>query len=187
MAEVRLVEPVVRFCGVITRHENAKRWAMKTLASHWGNIHSLSPTIPFEAGGYYTASMGPQLEKTLVALDGFVDPAGLADWKHQTNAWEAEFASNSDHADVRPINLDPGYITQAKLVLATTKDRDHRLYLREGMFAEVTLTYVGKAWQHHRWSYPSYRTSEVADFADDCRRHLRHHLKQTRQFRGHGP
>ncbi|MGI9470811.1 MAG: DUF4416 family protein, partial [Rubripirellula sp.] len=154
MAEVRLVEPVVRFCGVITRYDAARQWAMEILTEHWGKPVAVSPEIPFEAGGYYTASMGPELQKTLVAFDGFQDPAYLADWKLQTNRWETEYSEASDHPEQRPLNLDPGYMSQAKLVLATTKDRDHRLYLRDGMFAEVTLTYVGKMWQHHRWSYP---------------------------------
>ena len=183
MASVRTVEPVVRFCAVITRHQAARQWAFRRIAENWGSVCVRSPDIPFEAGGFYTASMGSDLAKTLVAFGGFVDPGGLADWKHQTNAWEAEYAEQSDHAEDRPLNLDPGYMSQAKLVLATTKDRDHRIYLRDGMFAEVTLTYVGKSWQHHRWSYPSYRTDEVAAFAGECRKMLREHLRETRQFR----
>jgi hypothetical protein len=118
-----------------------------------------------------------------VAFDGFVDPSELADWKLQTNQWELELAQQVAYPEARPINLDPGYMTQAKLVLATTKDRDHRIYLRDGMFAEVTLTYVGKQWQHHRWSYPSYRTEQVARFANDCRERLRAHLRETKGFR----
>jgi hypothetical protein len=187
VASVRFVEPVVRFCGVITRHDAARQWAIRQIAEQWGAVSLTSAEIPFEAGGYYTPSMGSDLRKTLVALTGFVDPAGLADWKHQTNRWESKYASLSQHVEPRPLNLDPGYMTQAKLVLATTKDRDHRIYLRDGMFAEVTLTYVGKLWQHHRWSYPSYRTQEVADFANECRKRLRAHLRETRQFRGTTP
>lgn len=183
MASIRFVEPVVRFCAVITRHDAARQWAIEHLAARWGAVQETSAAIPFEAGGYYTPSMGSNLQKTLVAFDGFVDPAGLADWKHQTNDWETLYAAQSDHSEDRPLNLDAGYMTQAKLVLATTKDRDHRIYLREGMFAEVTLTYVGKSWQHHRWSYPSYRTEEVARFANACRNRLREHLRETRQFR----
>ena len=183
LASVRYVEPVVRFCAVITRHSSARKWAMDRLSSQWGGIQVTSAEIPFEAGGYYTSTMGSELIKTLVAFDGFQDPAGLSDWKHQTNDWEIAYAAESEHPEPRPLNLDPGYTTQAKLVLATTKDRDHRIYLKDGMFAEVTLNYVGKLWQHHRWSYPSYRTQEVADFANECRRRLRVHLKETRQFR----
>lgn len=183
MADVRWVEPVVRFCAVITRHDAARRWAIETIAEGWGAAHVASAEIPFQAGGYYTPTMGDNLRKKLVAFGDFQDPAGLADWKRQTNQWEAEYAARSNFAESRPLNLDAGYVTQAKLVLATTKDRDHRIYLRDGMFAEVTLTYVGKRWQHHRWSYPSYRTDEVAKFAAACRSRLRKHLQATRQFR----
>jgi len=185
VSAVGFIEPVVRFCAIITRHPSAKQWAIHRLADQWGSATVRSSEIPFEAGGYYTPSMGSGLQKTLVASAGFVDPGGLADWKHATNQWEQDYIAASEHEEERPLNLDPGYMTQAKLVLATTKDRDHRLYLRDGMFAEVTLTYVGKAWQHHRWSYPSYRTEEVAQFANGCRQSLRQHLRETRQFRSH--
>ncbi len=183
MAEVQLVEPVVRFCGIISRHADAHQWAIDLISAQWGSPVLQSPPIPFEAGGYYRASMGDELLKTLVAFEGFHDPGGLADWKLATNQWEADYASISPHADARPINLDPGYTSQAKLVLATTKDRDHRIYLRNGIFAEVTLTYVHKKWEHHRWSYPTYRGVEVAKFAQQCRENLRAHLKDAKQFR----
>jgi hypothetical protein len=119
----------------------------------------------------------------LVAFDGFVEPGTLADWKHATNRWELECKQTAHYPEARPLNLDPGYVTQAKLVLATTKDRDHRLYLRDGMFAEVTLNYVGRQWVHHRWTYPDYRTVEVAKFANACRDRLREYLKANQQFR----
>jgi hypothetical protein len=183
VADVRLVEPVVRFCALITRHDSARQWAIEQIAESWGAVQVTSVEIPFEAGGFYTPTMGQELKKTLVAFGEFADPADLAGWKHQTNAWEATCAAGSSYPDQRPLNLDPGYMTQAKLVLATTKDRDHRIYLRDGMFAEVTLNYVGKCWQHHRWSYPSYRTEGVAKFAAECRQRLRQHLRETRQFR----
>ncbi|MFK8113986.1 MAG: DUF4416 family protein [Rubripirellula sp.] len=183
MAEVRFVEPVVRFCAIITRHDDALRWATDQLTKDWGDGHVASPAIDFEAGGYYTESMGAGLKKTLIAFGDFMEPGGLADWKHHTNQLELQYAAESGHPESRPLNLDAGYTTQAKLVLATTKDRDHRIYLRDGMFAEVTLTYVGKQWTHHRWSYPSYRTDEVAAFAMNCRNRLRKHLRATQQFR----
>ena len=183
MADVRFVEPVVRICAVITRYDQARTWAVDRLTESWGNCVLKSDLIPFQAGGFCTPTMGTDLQKMLVAVAGFSDPGELADWKLQTNDWELQYAGQSSHDEPRPLNLDPGYMTQAKLVLATTKDRDHRIYLRSGMFAEVTLTYVGRQWQHHRWTYPSYRTAEVAQFASQCRDLLRRHLQQTRQFR----
>ena len=183
MASIRTVEPVVRFCAIISRNAKLRSNAVELIASHWGKPIILSPELNFEAGGFYAKTMGTDLKKRLGAFEGFVDPADLADWKHQTNGWEAELAAEFSDQELRPLNLDPGYMSQAKLVLATIKDRDHRIYLRDGIFAEVTLTYVGKAWHHHRWSYPSYRTDEVARFAGECRTRLRKHLKETKAFR----
>ncbi len=184
MADTRFVEPVVRICAIITRHEEARRWAIDRLRDRWGEPRDQTEPIPFLASGYYTPTMGDDLLKVIVATGEPIDPAALADWKHETNRWEKEFAKDSAFVEERPLNLDPGYVTQAKLILATTKDRDHRIYLRDGMFAEVTLTYVGKKWTSHRWTYPSYRCDEVATFAGKCRDRLRKHLQSTRQFRG---
>lgn len=183
LAKTRLVEPVIRFVAIITREADVLRWAHQRIESHWGGICEVSPPQPFEAGGYYSDEMGPQLQKVLVALEQVADPAGLADWKTETNQWEREAAAVFPGGPIRPLNLDPGYITQAKLVLATVKDRDHRLYVRDGIFAEVTLNYVGGRWVHHRWTYPDYRTDDVAQFATSCRNRLRAHLRDAGAFR----
>ncbi|MEM6980758.1 MAG: DUF4416 family protein [Planctomycetota bacterium] len=183
MAATRPIEPVIRFCAVISRYEAARDWALRRIESHWGPIGLRGKPTPFVAGGFYDATMGDGLIKQLVAIKDVSDPAGLADWKCETNQWELDYAQSSAHDEARPLNLDPGYITQAKLVLATTKDRDHRLYLRHGMFAEVTLNYVGKKWIHHRWTYPDYRTPEVAEFTQSCRDQVRQHLIATGGFR----
>lgn len=190
MSSVRLIEPVVRICAIITNRVQARDWAIERLSGVWGPPRLVSDVIPFDPGGFYTATMGPDLGKTLVAFGEYQDPAGLADWKHETNQWETEYRSilAQDLSAVepqpdRPINLDAGYLSQAKLVLATIKDRDHRIYLRRGIFAEVTLNYTAKAWRAHRWSYPSYRDPEVAQFASRCRIDLRSYLKETGQIR----
>ncbi|TWT79111.1 hypothetical protein CA13_05080 [Planctomycetes bacterium CA13] len=186
MAKIELVEPVIRICAVISRHPQARQWAIETLNQQWGEIHVATDLMPFEAGGYYRKQMGEGLQKTIVALGPPCDPAPLADWKTTTNQWEQACSNDHDFCEPRPLNLDCGYVTQAKLVLATTKDRDHRIYLRDGIFAEVTLTYVHRRWADHRWTYPDYRTDEVKAFATKCRQHLREHIKQSRLFRSRG-
>ncbi|KAA5540253.1 DUF4416 family protein [Roseiconus nitratireducens] len=175
MAEVFNVEPVVRICAVISADDRIRNQAINRLSENWGEIMVQSPCLPFEAGGYYAESMGHPLKKQLVAFGDPIDGGTLADWKLWTNAVERDFAG-PDYPSIRPLNLDPGYVTQAKLVLATTKNRDHRVYLRDGIFGEITLTYTAKRWVHHRWTYPDYRTEAVAAFATQCRDHLRDHL-----------
>ena len=182
MAEVLYVEPVIRICAVISGDADVRRRAIEHLQNHWGQIVHHSAVLPFEAGGYYTEAMGENLEKELLGFRQTADAAGLADWKIWTNLVEAEFGG-ADFPHVRPLNLDPGYITQGKLVLATTKDRDHRVYLRDGVFGEITLTYTAKKWVHHRWTYPDYRTEAVAAFATQCRNYLRETLQSGAGFR----
>lgn len=183
MAKTRLVEPIIRFVAIITREDPVLHWARQRIKAQWGEVCEVSPPQPFEAGGHYSEEMGTGLRKILVAMQQVADPAGLADWKTTTNDWEREAAAEFPGDQLRPLNLDPGYITQAKLVLATVKDRDHRLYLREGIFAEVTLSYTGGRWIGHRWTYPDYRTADVAEFAMQCRNRLREHLRKTGAFR----
>ena len=182
MAEVMPVEPVIRFCAVISADVELRERAIEKLAESWGVIFRRSDPLPFEAGGYYAESMGSDLKKVLVGFEDPVDGATLADWKTWSNEVEREFQKVSS-ACSRPLNLDPGYVTQAKLVLATTKDRDHRIYLRNGIFAEITLNYTAKQWVHHRWSYPDYRTDEVAAFALACRNRLRDWLQASGERR----
>ncbi len=183
MSKTRLVEPVVRFVAVITSNDAVRQWADQRILQQWGDIAIRSSFQPFTAGGYYTDQMGTALVKQLVAIAPPIDPTGLADWKTQTNQWEQEAAQLFPGAISRPLNLDPGYITQAKLVLATVKDRDHRIYLKDGIFGEITLNYVGKRWIAHRWTYPDYQTEEVFQFAMQCRQLLRKHIADHGLFR----
>ena len=86
---------------------------------------------------------------------------------------EEEYQALGNHAEARPLNLDPGYITEAKLVLASTKDRDHRLYLDRGIFAECTLHYRQGIWQLRPWTYPDYQRADYHAFFLACRDYLR--------------
>lgn len=179
MAELRPVEPVVRICAIFSRYADARHWAIERLTERWGAVEQVTTELPFEAGGFYQRSMGSELSKVWVSFRYTVPPENLADWKRETNDLEQQYGQRFEGPESRPLNLDPGYVTQAKLVLATTKDRDHRIYLRDGIFAEVTLSFTGGCWVDHRWTYPDYRSETVRSFVSDCREQLRQHLRQA--------
>ncbi len=117
--------------------------------------------------------MGSGLKKQFFGFEQLIDPAALVDLKLRTNAWEADYAALGRHAEERPLNLDPGYITLAKLVLASTKDHSHRLYLGRGIYAEITLGFRAGAWQANEWTYPDYRRADFQRFFVDCREVLK--------------
>ena len=113
--------------------------------------------------------MGPGLKKQFIALQNPIDPSNLASMKLTTNRWESDYANVSPHGEPRPLNLDPGYITLGKLVLASTKDHAHRIYLSHGIYAEVTLHFKHGAWRHLEWTFPDYQREDYQAFFMKCR------------------
>lgn len=173
MGNVREFRPVLRVMAVSSRHHEAFDWAIEEAIKHWGPVEIASDRFDFSETGYYTKTMGEGLQKQLLAFTELIPQDEVVESKLQSNSWEEAFTATRQWEEPRPINLDPGYITEAKLVLATTKDRDHRIFLRRGIFAEVTLYYQGNRWQSSRWTYPDYQRADFQEFFDRCRLHLR--------------
>jgi hypothetical protein len=174
MGEIRPHPPVLLILAAFSRYDAALDWALQRAAEAWGPIALTSDTFIFDQTGYYTQTMGPELKKKLVAFEGLIDPAALVECKHRTNGWEEAYRTGRAWPESRPLNLDPGYLTDAKLVLATTKDRNHRLYLDRGIYAEVTLHYQrDSGWQGREWTYPDYRSDAYREFLTRCRTYYR--------------
>ena len=132
--------------------------------------------MDFDQTRYYASQMGENLKKQLWLLNGDFDAARLADLKRESIEWETEFAdAHTEQLRVpRPLNIDPGYLTRDKLVLASTKDRGHRIYLRDGIYAEICLKFVRDVWEPLPWTYADYRTDAYLQFCGQCRNELPH-------------
>ncbi|MEK6728917.1 MAG: DUF4416 family protein, partial [Planctomycetota bacterium] len=77
---------------------------------------------------------------------------------------EESFAASRQYPVKRPVNIDPGYINESRLILASTKDFSHRIYLRDGIYAEVTLNYRKGRYETFPWTFPDYKTAGYHDF-----------------------
>jgi hypothetical protein len=179
--------PVLLLLAAFSRHEAALAWARQRAVEAWGPVALESPLFPFRETQYYEPTMGSGLGKRFLAFARPADPAALVDWKLATNAWEVEYARAAGHPEPRPLNLDPGYLTLGKLVLASTKDFAHRIYLGRGIYAEITLYYKGRCWQHHVWTFADYRRPEYQQFFSECREHLHRELRKAQTKRGQFP
>ena len=174
MGKIEPHPPALLIMAIFSRYDSAIKWARERAEKQQGPIALASDVFDFDDTVYYEKSMGPQLKKTFLAFENLFDPGELPAWKHRSNGWEEDYAAEHDHPETRPLNLDPGYITQAKLVLATTKDRDHRLYMGQGIYAETTLHYQrGQGWRPRDWTYPDYRRESYHAFFEKCRIYLR--------------
>ncbi|MHB0955262.1 MAG: DUF4416 family protein [Pirellulaceae bacterium] len=164
---------VLLFVAAFSRYEAALEWARQRCVAHWGPIALASESFHFEETTFYASSMGADLRKVLFAFEQLIEPASLVERKLLTNCWEQEYRQEKATAEPRPLNLDPGYLTEAKLILASTKDRDHRIYLDRGIFAENTLYFHAGAWQKRPWTYPDYQRADYHQFLMRCRQYYR--------------
>lgn len=165
--------PVLPVLAVFSAFEEAIAWGIERASEAWGDVAMQSELHPFDQTDYYGQTMGERLKKRLVVFDRMFDPGELASRKHQTNRWERAYAEEAKFPVSRPVNLDPGYLTEAKLILASTKDRDHRIYIGDGIFAECTLFFHGGAWRCRPWTYPDFQTDAYRRFFLDARTYYR--------------
>ena len=177
MGAIREPKPVILFVAVSGIDQEALDWARRELVSEWGPVLFADEPFDFDMTRFYQQQMGDSIVKQFLAFEQPIDPAKVVFAKRESNRLEQAYADlRSDLQVKRPVNIDPGYVTEAKLVLATTKDRDHRIYLSDGILAEVTLFYQGDVWNSSRWTYPDYKTEQCFLFLDQCRDYLRKHL-----------
>ncbi len=153
MGTIKEPLPVKLVMPMISGYAELFETAAAALVDHFGPIDYRSPILPFAHTTYYEAEFGPDLERCFLSFETLVDPGSLAEIKVLTNTLEGRWQEGGR----RRINLDPGYVSLAKLVLATTKNHGHRIYIGQGIYAEVTLTYRNKDYRPLPWTYPDYR------------------------------
>ncbi|MBU4306082.1 MAG: DUF4416 family protein [Candidatus Omnitrophica bacterium] len=149
-------EPVKLVIGLIGKAE-LFNVAEKLLCRRFGALDFESRIIDFTFTDYYEAKMGSGLKRKFLSFQRKIIPDRLPRIKLYTNALEKKYFSLKGK---RFLNIDPGYLTLSKLVLATTKDHQHRLYLGKGIFAEITLRFRDKTFRKWEWTYPDYCTEE---------------------------
>ena len=180
MADARPPVPVLLIAAVFSRHADMLSLARTRLEETYGPVERLSPAFVFDQTDYYAATMGADLRKQFLAFRDLIAPERLPDVKRHTNALERELAQGRTYPEARPVNIDPGYLHLGKFVLATTKDQGHRLYLRDGIYAEVTLRYQGGAFEPWPWTYADYRQPGVRAFLEEVRAGYHDRLRAAR-------
>ena len=164
-------KPVKLFAGLLTSKPEILDRVEAELRNEFGSIDMASDLIPFDFTDYYRDRMGEGIKRKFVSFEELIGPGSLSETKRITNDLEAEFSSRSDLDVPRPINIDPGYVGLSKMVLATTKNYSHRLYLGGGIYGEVTLQYKEGGFKPLPWTYPDYRSGKYLDFFERVRSH----------------
>ncbi len=155
-AEKDLIEEVIR----------------RELEPLFGPVDWMSPELFFDKSRYYEKEMGWPLHRRFISFENLIRPDSIVSVKLKTNQIEEKYSV----CGKRRINIDPGYISLEKLVLVTGKNYAHRIYLSNGIYAEVTLIYKNKSFRPLEWTYPDYAEQK------DLFNHVREiYLKQLRR------
>ncbi len=135
------------------------------LEKKFGSVDYESESLAFDNTDYYSQELGENLKRKFLSFERLMDLKNAYRIKLWTNAIEGKFLKSGK----RRVNIDPGYLDLSKLVLFSTKDYSHRVYLGKGIFAEVTLFYKDKTFNPWPWTYPDYKTKDYIDIFNAIR------------------
>ncbi len=181
MGTIRLPEPAKLVVSILGGDVALLEEAEAALQEAFGPVDYRTDLLPFHHTAYYEPEMGPDLKRRIVAFQRLVDPGDLSAIKRKTNALEERWAVEGK----RRVNLDPGYVDLGKLVLASTKNHAHRIYLGQGIYAEVTLQYRSGRFQPWPWTYPDYASEEYCRLFGEIRALYQAQLRALRATSGH--
>ncbi len=156
------------FVAMMYQSKEIYEEAKKLLVRKYGKIERESFVYDFNFTNYYENEMGKGLKKRFAVFEKLMERDKLLEVK--LYAMEIEEKLSVDGK--RRINIDPGYITKHALILATRKERSHRIYLGNGIFAEVTLTFTKKGCRYFEWTYADYKQEELCEFFQEIRKKL---------------
>lgn len=176
MGQVKSYPPVKLIAGLIVQAETFFEQAEEKLRAKFGEIDLFSQVMPFDYTSYYAAEMGENLKRKFISFQRLIRPEDLSDIKLTTNLIEEQLALPLDKK--RRVNIDPGYVSASKMVLASTKDHSHRLYLNKGIFAEITLKFANKTFQPWEWTYPDYKAEAYIEVFNRIRKIYMSQLKE---------
>ena len=175
MAEAREFQRCALIIGVLSTLESQHDRLISVLEENFGPVDIHSPVLDFSFTDYYDSEMGGRPVRYILLFRNLIDPAALADIKTLTNELEKQFSLEGN----RRINLDPGTLSLSNLVLATCKDRSHRIPLKDGIYGETTLIYQDHDYQRLPWTYADYSSDEVRAILRSFRARYRELLKTT--------
>lgn len=154
MASTGPATPVKLFVATLHAPDAPLHQAIGSLTERWGEIDFMSEDFPFQATNYYEAEMGNTLLRRFYSFAKLIGPEEIVAAKLFTNSVEDRFRKN----DGRTINLDPGYLDFYKVVLASVKFGGQKIYLQNGIYADMTLVMFKGKLESFAWGFPDFKS-----------------------------
>ena len=165
MSKPLIPQPAKLVIGLFMSDRSLVFPAMASLETEFGPPDIISPWMDFNFTTYYEAETGAPLFRRMFAFKSLVSQDSLARIKRVSNALEDDYVKDGK----RRVNIDPGYMTSERFVLATGKNYTHRIYVGHGIFADLTLVYQKGAFCKLPWTYPDYLQENMLLFLGKVR------------------
>ena len=160
-------QPTKLLVGLLSSDTEVMATVSEELSEDFGKIDFFSENIPFWHTTYYQAEIGDNLIRRIISFETLVNPGYLPEFKLKTDTLEGKYLGGKGG---RKINIDPGYLSLGHVILATTKESPHRPYLRDGIYADLTLLYENKTFCPLKWTYPDYASPEIINLMNLMRK-----------------
>lgn len=148
---------------------------IRELEQMFSSTDWISPELFFDRTKYYAREMGWPLHRRFVSFEKLIRPLDIVEIKITTNRVENGYLQDG----MRRVNIDPGYISLERLVLATGKNYTHRIYLWKGIYADLTLIFHKGSFRALQWTYKDYASPEIIGFLNDVRERYKRQLRET--------
>lgn len=174
MGKTKKPKAVKLIAGMLAKDQKLFGKAEEFFIKKFGPIDYKSRVIPFTYTNYYKEELGSPIKRKFISFKKLISPGQIARVKLFTNSIEKKFTVDKK----RQINIDPGYVSDAKLVLPTTKDYFHRIYLSHGIYAEITLKWRKGGFRPFEWTYPDYKSDKYLEILNSIRNAYMSKLKK---------
>ncbi|MBL7961557.1 DUF4416 family protein [bacterium] len=182
MGKIVSASKVKLICAVLWNASAEIEGICRQLTEHWGSIDARSTAYDFNHTAYYADEFGERLRKQFFSFEQLVDVNTIPDIKILGNELEEHFFSD-EH---RNVNIDPGYIANAKLVMPTTKNLPHRVYIGKNIYADLQLIYKKPTFQSILWTFADYKEPFNLEFFNKVRERYMEQIANERQTAENG-
>ncbi len=153
-------QPAKLVIGFLMPAQDPDQRVTNALVERFGPLDLVSAWWPFDYTAYYEQEMGSPLFRRMLSFERLIEQDQLASIKLNTNDLEQQWA----HDECRRVNIDPGYLLRERFVLATGKNYAHRVYIGQGIYADLTLIYTHGRFASLPWTYPDYKAAHMQTF-----------------------
>ena len=178
MSQPHEPDPVKLISSLFSPEKERIDTVIGEIAKIFGSVDWMSPELLFDRTKYYAREMGWPLHRRFISFSQLVLADHLVEIKLKTNEIEEQHLREGN----RMVNIDPGYISPERLILATGKNYVHRVYLKKGIYADLTLLFQKGSFRPLKWTYPDYAAPEIIGFFNEIRARYMEQIREMKRI-----